>query len=74
MPIGNDYYDDAEVAAILGISVSRLRNKISAGESLPPRFQPAGVRKRLWPRQDFDAWLRRFEHSEVRSAKKGYLG
>ena len=33
---GSAYYSDADVAALLGISVGALRNKISAGDPLPP--------------------------------------
>jgi len=39
------YYDDAEVAKLLGVWVARLRNKISAGEPLPPRLRAKGRRK-----------------------------
>lgn len=56
----NEYYDDVEIAALLGISLGRLRNKISAGDPLPPRVRPAGCHKRLWPRQAVHEWLRRF--------------
>lgn len=54
------YYGDVEIAALLGISVSRLRNKLCAGHPLPPRIQPPGCRTRLWPRKDVHDWLARF--------------
>jgi len=55
----SEYYDDLEIAALLGISVGRLRNKICAGDPLPPRVRPAGCHKRLWPRQPVHEWLGR---------------
>jgi hypothetical protein len=51
------YYDDADIARLLGISVGRLRNKISAGDAMPPRVRPKGCHKRLWPRQSVHDWL-----------------
>ena len=51
------YYDDADIARLLGISVGRLRNKISAGDPLPLRVRPQGCYKRLWPRQSVHDWL-----------------
>ena len=54
------YYADSEVARLLGITVGRLRNKLSAGSPLPPRIQPPGSRHRLWPRQAVHAWLEQF--------------
>ena len=54
------YYRDSEVAELLGISVGRLRNKLSAGSPLPPRIQPPGCRNRLWPREAVHAWLDQF--------------
>ena len=54
------YYRDSEVAELLGISIGRLRNKLSAGSPLPPRIQPPGCRNRLWPREAVRAWLEQF--------------
>ena len=51
------YYTDANVAALLGITVARLRNKVCATDPLPPRIQPPGCRQRLWPRKEVHAWL-----------------
>ena len=51
------YYRDSEVAELLGISIGRLRNKLTAGSPLPPRIQPPGCRNRLWPREAVHAWL-----------------
>ena len=39
-PESEKYYTDNEVAGLLGISLGRLRNKLSAGQPLPPRIQP----------------------------------
>ena len=38
------YYIDEEVADLLGISLGRLRNKLCAGNPLPPRIEPPGCR------------------------------
>ncbi len=45
---------------MLGISLGRLRNKLTAGSPLPPRIQPPGCRKRLWPKEAVHAWLEQF--------------
>jgi len=54
------YYTDTEIAALLGISLGRLRNKLCAGSPLPPRIQPPGCRNRLWPCQAVHDWLEQF--------------
>jgi len=54
------YYTDDEIAGLLGISLGRLRNKLSAGSPLPPRIQPPGCRHRLWPCQAVHDWLEQF--------------
>jgi len=54
------YYTDTEIAGLLGISLGRLRNKISAGSPLPPRIQPPGCSNRLWPCQAVHDWLEQF--------------
>ena len=54
------YYTDSDIAALLGISLARLRNKLCAGNPLPPRIQPPGCRNRLWPRQAVHDWLEQF--------------
>ena len=51
---------DPEVAELLGISLGRLRNKLSADCPLPPRICPPGSRHRLWPRDAVHAWLSQF--------------
>lgn len=56
----DSYLSDDEVASLLGLSVSRLRNKISAGHPLPPYILPIGCRKRLWPYQKVHDWLAGF--------------
>ena len=57
---GGHYYSDDEVARLLGITVGRLRNKLSAGSPLPPRIQPPGCRYRLWPCAEVHEWLAQF--------------
>jgi hypothetical protein len=54
------YYTDDEVAGLLGISLGRLRNKLCAGNPLPPRIEPPGCRHRLWPCQAVHDWLDQF--------------
>jgi hypothetical protein len=54
------YYTDKDVAQLLGVSLGRLRNKLTAGNPLPPRIQPPGCRKRLWECKAVHAWLERF--------------
>ena len=54
------YYTDQDIARLLGVSIGRLRNKLSAGSPLPPRIQPPGCRSRLWPREAVHAWLEQF--------------
>ena len=54
------YYVDVDIARLLGISLGRLRNKLSAGSPLPPRIQPPGCRNRLWPREAVHTWLNQF--------------
>ena len=69
----SEYYDDVDIAALLGISVGRLRNKISAGDPLPPRVRPLGCQKRLWPRQPVHEWLRQFGEQSGGGRKDGFL-
>ncbi|MCU7838978.1 MAG: hypothetical protein KZQ94_06335 [Candidatus Thiodiazotropha sp. (ex Troendleina suluensis)] len=59
-PRDGKYYTDNEIAGLLGISLGRLRNKLSAGQPLPPRIQPPGCRNRLWPSQAVHEWLAQF--------------
>lgn len=61
-PLNSDgtYYTDQEMAQLLGISLGRLRNKLTAGSPLPPRIQPPGCRTRPWPGEAVHAWLEQF--------------
>lgn len=59
------YFTDDEVAHLLGISLGRLRNKLCAGNPLPPRIEPPGCRHRLWPCQAVHDWLEQFTISVV---------
>ena len=70
---GRAYYSDADVAALLDISIGRLRNKISAGDPLPPRLQADGFRKRLWPCEAFHEWLRKYEGAQINRQRNGFL-
>lgn len=60
LPKDGKYYTDNEIAGLLGISLGRLRNKLSAGQPLPPRIQPPGCRNRLWPCYAVHEWLEQF--------------
>jgi hypothetical protein len=65
------YYIDDEVADLLGISLGRLRNKLCAGNPLPPRIEPPGCRHRLWPCQGVHEWLEQFTVSVVDRLESG---
>ena len=61
------YYTDHEIADLLGISLGRLRNKLSADHALPPRIQPPGCRNRLWSCEAVHEWLEQFTISVTES-------
>jgi len=63
------YYNDEEMANLMGITVNRLRNKIHYEDPLPPRIETPGCRKRLWPVDGVHAWL---ENYIVRYDKEKY--
>ena len=65
------YYIDDEVADLLGISLGRLRNKLCAGNPLPPRIEPLGCRHRLWPCQRVHEWPEQFTVSVVDRPESG---
>lgn len=56
----NEFLHDEDVAGLLKISVQGLRNKLEAGDPLPPRAQLPGMRVRLWPRREVEEWIRQF--------------
>lgn len=55
-----EFLHDEDVADLLKMTVGALRNKIEAGDPLPPRSQPPGMRVRLWPRKEVEAWVLQF--------------
>lgn len=68
-PSGNQkYYTDQEVAVLLGLSLGRLRTKLSAGHPLPPRIQVPTSRHRLWPRSAVHDWLAQYTIESTTSA------
>ena len=67
------YYDDADLAKLLGISVGGLRNKISAGDPLPPQVRSQGCYKRLSPRQSVHDSLEKYRQQDVGYRKHGFL-
>jgi hypothetical protein len=58
------YYGDAEVATLLRILVARLRNKLCAGDPLPPQIKPNGCRCRIWPCVAVHEWLNQIVSDE----------
>ena len=63
--MNRQYYEDAEVAALLGVTVGRLRNKLSAGDPLPPRIKPDGCRRRIWPSDAVHEWMNKFVADDI---------
>ena len=59
------FYTDIEIAELLGVSLGRLRNKLSGGCLLPPRIQLPGSRRRLWPRDAVHQWLGQFLETDT---------
>jgi predicted DNA-binding transcriptional regulator AlpA len=59
--MSEQYYSDTEIAALLGISLSRLRGKVYQGEPLPARIEIPGSRTRLWSKEDVHGWLDQFK-------------
>ena len=66
-PRDRKYYTDNEIADMLGISLGRLRIKLSAGHPLPPRIQLPGCRNRLWACNAAHEWLEQFTIAMSRS-------
>ena len=52
---------DREVAALMGISVSRLRMRISAGEPMPPYILLPNSKFRRWIEEDVLEWMRKYQ-------------
>jgi len=69
------YYTDKEIAALLRITVPRLRNKLNDGCPLPPRIKPPACRHRLWPKEQVHQWLNQYLEIEdgLNMSKGGYL-
>jgi len=65
------YHNDDEVADLLGISLGRLRNKLCAGNQLPPRIEPPSCLHRLWSCQAVHEWLEQFTISVVDRPRVG---
>lgn len=70
------YYTDLDACALLDISLSRLRARISEGKPLPPRIEVPNSRTRLWLKKDFHDWLEnhtvttKTEKPSIRRTKK----
>ncbi len=56
----DEYYHDDDIADLLGISVAGLRNKVDAGDALPPHTKLPRIRARLWPKKETHDWIRQF--------------
>jgi len=67
----SSYYTDREIAALLNITVPRLRNKLNDGCPLPPRIKPPECRHRLWPKEEVHQWLNQYLEKEEPSKRKG---
>lgn len=63
----NEFLHDEDVALLLRISVQSLRNKIEAGDPLPPSSQPPGMRVRLWHRHLVEEWVLQFLNQQPQS-------
>ena len=66
----SSYYTDQEIAKLLGITLRRLRNKIHAGNPLPPRIQPPESRHRIWPKKEVHQWLHKYIVEEEKAYRK----
>lgn len=64
-----DFFNDNELAKLLGISVKALRNKLCAGHTLPPRIQPPGCKTRLWPKAGVYKWLDKYTITDSLDSK-----
>lgn len=56
----DEFYHDEDVAKMLGISLAGLRNKVDAGDALPPHTKLPRIRARLWPKKETHDWIRQF--------------
>lgn len=56
----HEFLHDEDVACLLKVGVDALRNKVLAGDPLPPRSEPPGMRVRLWPRRAVEEWVLQF--------------
>jgi excisionase family DNA binding protein len=54
-------YTVEEIAALLQIAPATVRNRLCRGEDLPPSLRIG--RRRLFPRDQFEAWLDSHETS-----------
>ena len=71
--MNNHYYNDTEIAELLGISVSRLRGKIYSGEPLPPRIEIPGSRIRIWNREDVHRWINQFQKQDAATTRTSQI-
>ncbi len=54
------FLHDEDVAKLFNVTLAGLRNKIDAGDPLPPYSRLPGLRVRLWPRKEVEEWIRQF--------------
>lgn len=57
--IKDEYYDEPEVAAALGLKIKGLRDRRLEGKNHPP-FIKIG-RQILYPKRDFDLWMKKLQ-------------
>ncbi|MES2682170.1 MAG: hypothetical protein V4650_01525 [Pseudomonadota bacterium] len=53
----DDVLHDTEVAALLGMEIGTLRNRICKGLAMPPYSRPPGFAHRLWLKSDLLLWI-----------------
>jgi hypothetical protein len=56
----DEFFHDDDVAKLFRMTVEGLRNKIDAGDPLPPYSNPPGLRVRLWPKDEVKEWVMKF--------------
>ena len=54
------FFHDEDIAKLFKMTLRGLRNKIDAGDPLPPYTNLPGLRVRLWPRKAVEEWVLKF--------------
>lgn len=56
----DDFLQDEDIAKLFNMTLKGLRNKVDAGDPLPPYTDLPGLRVRLWPRKAVEEWILKF--------------